>query len=188
MKYLNKLLASGKTIFSYQDIENLLSLSNQDTIKSFFGRGVKEGIFVNISKWLYALKKYDTYELATKLKKNSYISLETVLYREGIVFQDYGAQIYLVSDNTLMKHNNWVQFNYLKIKDDILYNPLGIISRGNYMIASRERAICDRLYLSGDYYLDSLDGVDLSRLEEISQIYNKRLIRSIQTLISNYAQ
>jgi hypothetical protein len=188
MKYLDKILASNKTVFSYQDIENLLSLSNRDTIKSFFRRWIKDGVFMSITKWIYALKKYEKYELATKLKKNSYLSFETVLKKEWIIFQDYGNQIFLASDNTIAKDIDWVQYIYLKIKNDILMNPMGIISKWPYMIASRERAICDRVYLSQDYYLDSLDGVDLARLTELSQIYNKRVIVTVQQLISNYAQ
>ena len=65
---------------------------------------------------------------------------------------------------------------------------MGITNKGCYMMASRERAICDRLYLSPQYYLDSLDGVDLDKLAELSQIYNKRVIRTVQQLISTYAQ
>jgi hypothetical protein len=188
MKYLDKILTSNKTVFSYQDIENLLSLSNRETIKSFFRRWIKDGVFMSITKWIYALKRYDRYELATKLKKNSYISFETVLKKEWIIFQDYGNQIFLASDNTIAKTVDWVQYNYLKLKNSILTNPMGIISKWNYMIASRERAICDRLYLSKEYYLDSLDGVDQGRLTELSQIYNKRVIRTVQQLISHYAQ
>ena len=187
MKYLEKILASNKTVFSYQDVENLLSISNRDTIKSFFRRGIKDGIFLNITKWIYAFKKYDTYELATKLKKNSYISFETVLNKEGIIFQDYGNQIFLVSDNTTTKTLNGIQYRYFKIKNDILMNPLGIIHRWSYMIASRERAICDRLYLSPQYYLDSLDGVDLEKLSELSYIYNNRVVHTVKKLISSYA-
>ena len=187
MKYLKKILESNKTVFSYQDIENLLSLSNRDTIKSFFRRWIKDGIFLNITKWIYTLKKYDTYELATKLKKNSYISFETVLKKEGIIFQDYGNQIFLVSDNTTTKTINGVHYRYMKIKNDILLNPLGIINRWNYMIASKERAICDRLYLSPQYYLDSLDGVDTERLLELSHIYNSRVVHTVKKLISSYA-
>ncbi len=149
---------------------------------------MKDGVFINITKWIYAFKKYEKYELATKLKKSSYISFETVLKKEWIIFQDYGNQIFLASDNTITKAIGWVEYIYLKIKNDILFNPLGITNKWGYMIASRERAICDRLYLSQDYYLDSLDGVDLERLADISQIYNKRVANTVQKLIFNYAQ
>ena len=53
------------------------------------------------------------------------------------------------------------------------------------MIASTERAICDRLYLSKNYYFDNLENIDFEKLEEISQIYNKRVILYVKKLIKN---
>jgi len=53
------------------------------------------------------------------------------------------------------------------------------------MIASAERAICDRLYLSPNYYFDNLEAIDKEKLQEISLIYNKRVILEINNLIKN---
>jgi hypothetical protein len=55
------------------------------------------------------------------------------------------------------------------------------------MIASKERAICDRIYFTKDYYFDNLNEVDFIKLEEISQIYNKRVKDEIKKLIIDYA-
>ena len=145
MKYFNKILSSGKTIFRYQDLEILLWVSNRNTLKSFFQRGVDEGVFVLVQKGIYSLKKYDLFELATKLKKNSYISFETVLKDKWIIFQDYGNTLFLASNNTLEKKISNISYKYLKLKNDILLNPIGIEQKDNYMIASVERAICRSL-------------------------------------------
>ncbi|MDP3381306.1 MAG: hypothetical protein Q8S84_07580 [bacterium] len=56
------------------------------------------------------------------------------------------------------------------------------------MIASKERAVCDRIYLSKNYYFDNLESINLEKLEEISQIYNKRVILEIKKLIKNVKQ
>jgi hypothetical protein len=56
------------------------------------------------------------FELATKLRKNSYISFETVLKQEWIIFQDYGNTIFLASDNTINKETSENKFKYLKLK------------------------------------------------------------------------
>lgn len=185
MKYLDKLLDTKKTIFTYNDISSILWIENKNTIKKFFERGIKENIFINIYKWIYAFKKYDIFEFAIKLKKNSYISFETVLKKEWIIFQDYGESIFLASDNTITKKAENKNFVYLKLKNSILQNPLWLENKGNYIIASKERAICDRVYLSKDYYFDNLENINLEKLEEISQIYNKRVILEIKNLIKN---
>ena len=129
MRYLWKILKSKKTVFNYDDIKNILWIENKNTIKKFFERAVKEGIFINIYKWLYAFEDFDLFELAIKIKKNSYISFETVLKKEQIIFQDYWNTVFLASDNSLKKKKNNVNFEYLKIKNSILLNPLWLIRK-----------------------------------------------------------
>lgn len=185
MKHLDKILNSKKTVWTYQDVSLVLGMTNRDTIKSFFARWINDGIFVNLQKWIYALKNYNIYEFATKVKKKSYISLETVLKQQWIIFQDYAHTIFLVSDNTWSKTSKDYTFKYSKIQDSILVNPLWLINTWSYTIASPERAICDRLYLSSDYYFDDIEHVDVQLLQEISMIYNQRVIYSIQKLIQH---
>lgn len=185
MKYFDKILNSQKTIFNYDDISLLLWISNDNTIKSFFARWIREWLFINIYKWIYALKNFNIYELSNKIKKNSYISFESVLKKEWIIFQDYANIIFLASDNTISKKINNNTFQYHKIKNSILLNPLGIINKSSYMIASKERAICDRVYISGDYYFDNLDNINFDLLQSISQIYNRRVVLAIQKIIKN---
>ncbi len=185
MKNIDKIILSWKTVFTYNDIKNIVWIENKETIKSFFVRWVKNNIFDYITKWIYTLKKYNKLELATKLKKNSYISFETVLKKEWIIFQDYQDTIFLASDNTITKQFLWINFRYLNLKKDILLNPIWIINKWNYMIASKERAICDRLYLSANYYFDNLEDIDKDKLEKISLIYNKRVILEVKKIINN---
>lgn len=183
MKYLDKLLSSKKTIFTYSDIKTILSKDNIDTIKSFFARWVSEGIFINLYKGIYWFKNYNVCELGVKLKKNSYISFETILKKEGVIFQDYGNSIFLASDNTITKITNNTTFHYLKLKSSILTNPLWIINTWGYMVATPERAICDRLYLSPNYYFDNLQWINYMLLENIAQMYNKRVILAVKKMI-----
>lgn len=185
MKHIEKILDSEKTIFRYKDIELLLGISNRETIKSFFWRAVEEGVFCKIQSGVYGLKKYNPYELWTKLKKNSYISFETVLREKWVIFQDYWNQVFLASDNTLEKYAGNKKYCYLKIKNDILTNPLGLEQKRQYMQASVERALCDRLYLTKNYHFDNLEHINWENLEEISQIYNKRVILAIKKLKKN---
>lgn len=185
MKHLDKLLNTQKTVFSYDDVSLLLWVHNRDTLKSFFARWKKEWVLYNISKWLYTLYHYDQLELASKLRQNSYISFETILKKEWVIFQDYAQTIFLASDNTITKNLDGISFVYLKLKHSILTNPLWIINKWSYMMASKERAICDRLYLSVGYYFDCLDWVDFKLLQSIAQIYNKRVVLSVQKMIQD---
>lgn len=185
MKNLDKIINSKKTVFNYNDIKNLIWISNKNTIKSFFTRLVKSWILKNIYKGIYCFKNYDILELSVKLKKNSYISFETVLKKEWVIFQDYWNTIFLASDNSINKKVWDFNFNYLKLKDSILTNPIWLNNKWSYIIASKERAICDRIYLSKNYYFDNLEWIDKEKILKISQIYNKRVILEIKTLLKN---
>lgn len=185
MKHMNKILKSGKTIFTYKDIWLLLWMENKDTIKSFLSRQTKSWTLQRIYQGIYALPNFNKYEFASKLKKNSYISFETVLKSKWIIFQDYSNTIFLASDNTWEKKAIWLNFVYNKIKNSTLHNPLWIEQKWQYTIASAERAICDRVYISGDYYFDNLEWINTQKLKKIAQIYNKRVVLQIDKLIKN---
>lgn len=63
-------------------------------------------------------------------------------------------------------------------------NPLGIVNSGQAKIAIAERALCDRIYLSSDYYFDNLRGINSEKLLLISRIYNSRVQREVIELIN----
>jgi len=185
MKHFDLLLDSGKTVFGRADIRLLLSTNNINTIKSFLDRAVRQRLLSRVSSGIYALKKYDFLELAASIRPKSYISLETVLQKEGVIFQDYSHTVTLVSDNTLEKEIAGKYIRYSKIRDAILLNPLGLEYTGRYLIASKERAICDRVYLSGDFYFDNLSCVDFQKLETVAQIYNRSTRLHIKKIIKD---
>ncbi len=185
MNNISLLINSWKTVFTKNDLRKILNFSTSFALDKFIIRSKNNKIIENPFYGIYTFKKYDIFEFASKLKQSSYISFETVLQKEGIVFQDYGNIIFLASDDTLEKKAIWKIFKYNKIKNSILLNPIWLVHKGNYIIASKERAICDRLYLSKNYYFDNLEWVDFDKLKEISKIYNKRVILEIKKIIKD---
>jgi hypothetical protein len=188
MNNYTKILDSWKTVFTKKDLEKILNFKTKMALDKFLYREKKKWFLKNIFYWIYVLKNYDIFELACKIRKKSYISLETVLKKEWIIFQYYN-EIFLISDDNLEKKVGDIKFKFHKIKDSVLLNQLGLIHKKNYIIASKERAICDRIYLSKNYYFDSLEWVNFDALQEISKIYNnKRVILEVNKLIKNYAK
>lgn len=188
MNNYNKLLDSGKTVFTKKDLEKILDFKTKMALDKFLYREKKKWFLINIYYGIYAFKKYDILELACKIKKKSYISLETVLKKSWVIFQYYD-DIFLVSDDNLEK-KVWEQnFMFHKIKESVLFNQLGLEHKKTYTIASVERAICDKIYLSKNYYFDDLWDVDFEKLENISKIYNnKRVVLEVNKLIKKYAK
>lgn len=183
MKNFDLLLRSGKTIFGYTNLSLLLWTQNTNTLKSYIQRATKSRLLQKIANGIYGLYQYDILELSASLRHPSYISLETVLQGEWTIPQ--ADSITLVSDNTIHKTIAGKHIKFYKIKESILLDPIGINYTGKYMIASRERAICDMVYLFWESSLDNLSDVDLEKLEKISSIYNQTTISYIQKLIKH---
>ena len=182
---LDILHKSGRTVFSTNELMLFWNIENKKILYTQIARAKDGGFLENIQRGLYAIKgvEIDKLELAGNLKKNSYISFETVLAKESVINQWYGTY-FVASDRQWEVENKFGRFNYRYLPEDILNNRLGIHNTGAYFIASPERAICDYFYKVGFQQLDDLDYVDKKELLKISKIYSsKRLENDIQKLV-----
>lgn len=123
---------------------------------------------------MYAKKKYSVLELANKLYSPSYISLETVLTREGIIFQYYEG-IYAVSYLSRAVNVDGNEIVYRKIKSEILMNKKGIGEQDWAMVATLERAWLDAVFLFRDYHFDNLRPLNWDKITEIKSIYDSKI-------------
>ncbi len=173
IKDLYQFSKSGQTVFSLRDLLSVNSKYSGNKLNSALKYLVKNGDLIRISKGLYALdKSYSIQEFANKFRIPSYISLYTVLFEKGVVFQPYES-IYVISKRSETKLINGKNIIYKKIKDEILLNPLGIESVDGVYKASVERAICDKIYLGGPEYFDNLRGVNFDKLDKLNkQVYS----------------
>ena len=181
MKY-EKIINSGKTVFSIQDLMLLFGTTQAQSVRNFLQRMKKKNIMKKAQNGIWSLDVYDALELANKLKKNSYVSCETVLKEAGAIFQYYGTTITSVSDNTLTKKIDGITYTYKKIKNELLSNPEWIIMSKHTMKATPERALCDCHYLYPSRHCDDLSMIDWSLALSLSQYYNQRVISTILQL------
>ncbi|MFA4817195.1 MAG: hypothetical protein WC608_00535 [Parcubacteria group bacterium] len=182
--YLSDLVKSRQTVFSIADLGKIWKIGDPKYLKVVASRFSKNGQLQRLKRGIYAISdEYDVFELANKLKAPSYISLETVLAKENIVFQDYGQTVFSVSNNSIEKEAVGKVFTYSKITDEILSNPLGIQLQGQAYVANPERAVCDRIYLSPNYHFDNLRSLKPKKLKEISRIYNKRTQKEVGRIL-----
>jgi predicted transcriptional regulator of viral defense system len=176
---------TGKTVFSTNELAIYWEIENKDVLYVNIARMKKGGFLKTVQRGLYCIAGVDIneLELAGSLKKNSYVSFETVLAKEGIIHQWHGAY-FSASDRKLKIENNYGKFIYRRLAENILNNRLGIDNVGHYFIATKERAICDYFYKVNFQQLDDLSDVDTDKIIEISKIYNnKRLEDDIHKLI-----
>lgn len=163
------------------EIINLLWL-NKNSTKSTLSRYEKEWKFIRIKRGLYinANNKINIFELSNIAFKESYISLETVLYEEWIIKQ-YSRWIYSISNSSkseILEVNSYKLYNY---KSNIKSN-LGIYIDNNWIRkATIEKAILDSIYFriaSKNYPWDSeiyVKNVNTKLMDKILPLYPKRV-------------
>jgi len=184
-KKIDILHKTGKTVFRTNELAALWSIENKKILYVNISRMKNAGFIKIIQRGLYAITNIEinSLELAGNLKKNSYISFETVLAKEDIIHQWYGTY-FSASDRKLSIKNQYGKFLFRRLPENILNNRLGIHNMGTYFIATCERAICDYFYVARFQQLDDVSDVDQDKLREIVKIYqNKRLEKDIEKLI-----
>lgn len=181
--YLTAILRSPKTVFSSQDIALLWEEQGSNSARVRLNYYVKRGSLYKIRRGLYAKdKNYNKTELATRIFTPSYISFETILLKEGVIYQFY-SQIFVASYLTREIVIDGQIYSFKKIKDEILTNPIGIEHKNESSTATKERAFLDILYINTDYYFDNLGGLNWNKVFEIVPIYkNKRMLKKIEVL------
>lgn len=168
------ILRSNRTVFTFKEILIASGEKKANLLRRRLNYYVKNGQLYHLRRGIYAKSSdYNRFELATKIYTPAYISFETVLAKEGVIFQYYNKIFVASYQPKEIECDNFV-YSFKKIKDTILNNILGIDNRENYFIASKERAFLDTLYLNKDYYFDNLSALDLKKINLLLPIYNSK--------------
>ncbi|HBY73462.1 MAG TPA: hypothetical protein DEG44_02090 [Candidatus Kerfeldbacteria bacterium] len=183
------MLRSPKTVFSIKDIALLWGEPGKVNVRVRLSNYVKNGKLIRIHHGIYAKdKNYNRFELATRIYTPSYISFETVLTRTGINFQYYG-NIFVASYVTREIEVGGQKISFIRMKDYVLSNTIGIEHANDVSTATKERAFLDRIYISKDYHFDHLDVLDWDKVFEILPIYrNQRMNKKVQEYFKHYKE
>jgi hypothetical protein len=175
-----------RTVFRLKDIASLAGEVNFQSINGKLNYYVRTGKLLNPRKGIYAKPGYSREELACNLFTPSYISLEYVLQKAGVVFQ-YDSRIRVVS---YLSRNIEVEsqiFLFRKIKSELLVNTTGILRKDSHVnIATAERAFLDILYLETDYFFDNLNPLNKDLIYKYLPLYqSKNLTQRVIKLLQN---
>jgi len=186
-----ELYKKDRTVFTFKEISLYFPNLSKQSLKDRLKYAVKKGKIFRLRKGIYGKSNYNIFELANKIYTPSYISLETILKQEGMIFQEFSyvtVVSYLSREVTVGKQ----KIVYRKIKDDILTERKGIVEKDNYFVAEKERAFLDSLFLYKDFYFDNLKPLNWEKVFEILEIYHstalkKRVDRYYQIFKKEYA-
>lgn len=174
-----------RSVFSLNDVAMLTGESDFKKLNEQLNYYVRRGKLLRPRKGIYAKPNYNPEEVICTLYTPSYISLEYVMQKVGVVFQ-YDERITAVSYLSRSVVVEGRTYTYRKIKDEILIVTQGIKQIGNVNIATPERAFLDILYLNSTYYFDKLNLLDKDLITELLPIYNSKILTvRVKKLLAN---
>ena len=182
--YFDAILRSDKTVFTLKDIAMLWQDDDTNSARVRLNYYVKKGNLYRLRRGIYVKdKKYNKLELATRVFTPSYVSFETVLAKEGLIFQ-YQTAItvasYLSRDTVIDEQ----MYSYRKVKDIVLTNSTGVQHTNGVSIATKERSFLDTLYNNTDYHFDNLRTLDWEKISQLLPLYgNKRLEKKVKSSV-----
>jgi hypothetical protein len=174
----------SRSVFRLNDIAMLMGVSDFKSLNKRLNYYVRARKLNNPRKGIYTKPGYDPEEMACSVFTPSYISLQYVLQKAGIVFQ-YDSRITSVSYLSRIIEIENREFIYRKIKGSSLVNTAGIIRQKNHInIASPERAFVDFLYLEKEFHFDNLNPLNKEIVYELLTIYkSKALIKYVKKIL-----
>lgn len=173
-RLIYRLLASEQTVFSLNEIAIIGNENDAANLKSKMNYYVKSGLLLNIRKGFYAKRNFNIEEFACKLNAPTYISLDYVLQKEGLIFQ-YSNVVTSVSHLSRVVNIDEYQIKYRKVKNSVLLNPTGIRRlRSGINIATPERALLDSLYLNKSGNFDNIKKLDFDLMKNLLEIYQSK--------------
>ncbi len=171
MDYKTALLKQDKKIFTTDDLALIWEIDNRNTLLTTIKRYLNDKILYGLRRGLYStvpISELDPFLAGTAYVKGfSYISLQTILARDGLINQQPTA-ITLVGGRSQQFVLNNQRYICRKMKDECLYNLTGIIM-DDYPHATTARAIVDMFYYNSNFYFDQDLDSYLTQIKTIQQ-------------------
>ena len=192
IQQIEKFSAAQKGVFTFADLSNLISATSVLQKNRIISRLVKEGILYNIKRGIYSTSKPDLWFLACLLKKDSYISLDTVLAKNGLIgtFPQYSLSLVYPGRKIILK-TPLANFTYYSVQQDLLFGFEQKIP--GLWVADSEKAYLDLLYAytkGTRFVIDPLQEVNTNLLNKkklfqyLKKYKNPKFIKFVKGLVS----
>lgn len=154
---ISLLLESNQKIFHTQDLGIIWGISNKNTLYKTVQRYIANNTLKPIYKGMYStaqVSQLNPWEMGIKaIHSYAYISCETILFQNGYINQPSQCISLISAKSKQFQINNHV-FKSRQLKDEFLYNDIGVIQDNNVHVATSNRAIVDMLYFNSRTHFD----------------------------------
>ncbi|MCK5907479.1 MAG: hypothetical protein KAG37_07800 [Flavobacteriales bacterium] len=150
-------LSKFKThIIEYFSLRNILLKLGYASVKDKINTLKKEGVLISLKKGLYIHNSPINNTIVSKeiisnvLLGPSYISLDYALHYYGLIPESVHELTSITTKRSKEFTNHYGIFSYRHTKSELF--SIGLVSMetkiGNFIIASKEKALCDKIYFS----------------------------------------
>lgn len=169
-----------QTVFTMQELQLLFPSFSHKELQNKLHYAIQTSKIHNIRRGIYTKNTYHPYELANKLYTPSYISFETILAKEGLIFQ-HETMIRVASYLSRQLQVDSHTISYRKLPQEVLINTQGIEYQKYASLASKERAFLDAVFLYKNYHFDSLRPLDWNLVTKLMHVYpTKAFIKRVK--------
>lgn len=177
MNTLETILNSTRSVFTVQSLMMMTNCNDSERLTKSLHYYTDCGKIRNPRRGIYTKLSYNEQEMSCCLFRPSYISLEYVLQRTGVVFQ-WDESVTCVSYLTREIEIDNRRYQFRKINPELWIGAEGIEQQDNIAIATPERAFLDMVYLSsGNCYFDNLRPLSTSAIRQLLPLYRSQKLK-----------
>lgn len=177
--------SDNRTVFRLKDVAMMTGETSLQSLSKKLNYHVKKGKLQNPRKGIYTKPDYDAEEMACTVFTPSYISLEYVLQKAGVLFQ-FDSRITAIGNLSRTIEIEEQIYVFRKIKSSVLIETKGILQKDNKVnIATAERAFLDLVYLNSETYFDNLNPLNKESVFKLLPIYQSQTMNERITKLFN---
>lgn len=187
IEIIKKVNELNKDILTIEDLSKILGVKKKG-LRTKISRLTDKDVLQRVGHGLYTVfgKTVIPEEVASQLYSPSYLSLKTVLSKEGIINQ-IPNEIYLVTPRkTYQTKILNTKINYRKISEDLYF---GYYLKNGIPIAYPEKALLDLIYFvtlgkeTANFDEMDLDQINKQRLNKLLESFPRKIIKATKKLI-----
>jgi len=209
---IEKALGQSKShIIDHATLSNILTnygyISIKDKIESLKKKSIlkslKKGLYIHTSQYSKNIVSKEI--VANSLLSPSYVSFDYALYYHGLIPESVVDVASATTKRSKSFSTDYGVFSFRQIKKELFHIGLKIESgqNGNYMIATKEKALCDKVYFTRDIKIgskrdmieflmydlrvdfDELDDFDIEIVKKYQQVSKSKKIKFLEKVIES---
>lgn len=178
-------------VYLQSDLTNLICLRSRLATARLLNRLVNAGVVLRVQRGIYRTKEFDLWQLAGRIVPKSYVSMDSVLARNGLIgsVPEFSLSAVHTGRGRTIKTGPW-RIRFHSISKDLFFgfqsNTKGV------RVADSEKAFLDMLYFYTKgvrFVIDPLQEIDISKLNRqkifqyLTQYKNPKFVKFVKGVL-----